>query len=245
MNPYRYSLRSRSIKELISVAKRCDRIDLSPYANHGFNFEQLTEIAYALAYYKIRPAELMNFADTCFDYHQLEVIFKGLSENLNVVYYAKPEFEHKQMTEIYEGLKNSLDVTVYANPEFSWYYMQQIRLAMETNHHKKLFEFINAGNFTADQLREIRLGLELDLDVSKYANVEYSSELMRVLREGIEKGLSPDAYLEYYHKGFTTNQLAVIRDGFLAKVNVKLYAHLTTPPEHMRTILNRLINMKK
>lgn len=244
MNPYRY-IRSKSIKDIISAAKRCDRLDLSPYANQGFNFEQLGEIAYAIAYLKLSPAEFLCFIDTSFTHHQLEIIFNGLKDNVNVALYAKTEFNHNQMREIYEGLKNGLDVTVYAKAEFDWYTMQQIRLAMETNHHEELFKFINTNNYTADQLREIRLGLEVDLSVDEYSNVEYSSELMRVLREGLEKGIRPDVYLEYYHKGFTTDQLAVIRDGFLAKVNVKLYANLTTPPEHMRTILNRLINMKK
>lgn len=233
-----------SKKEIVSYCKRLCKVDIKPFLKKGYGFCRLYEIATAL-YNDIPANDVFHFANMNFNSWQLRVIFNGLTDNVDVSQYAKTEFNDNQMLEIYRGLKNGIDVTVYAKPEFDSYYMQQIRLAMETNHHEELFKFINAGNYTAEQLREIRLGLEVDLDVNKYANIEYSSELMKILREGIEKGLHPDVYLEYYYKGFTTDQLAVIRDGYLAKVNVKLYANLTTPPKHMRTILNRLIDMKE
>lgn len=78
MNPYRSIIHTRSIRELISVAKRCDRIDLTPYAKQGFNFEQLAEIAYALAYLKVSPADISKFADTSLDKYQLESLFRDL-----------------------------------------------------------------------------------------------------------------------------------------------------------------------
>lgn len=78
MNPYRSIIHTRSIKELISVAKRCDRIDLTPYANQGFNFEQLTEIAYALAYLKVSPVDISKVANTNLNKYQLENVFRTL-----------------------------------------------------------------------------------------------------------------------------------------------------------------------
>ena len=243
MNVYRFVLCSRSIKELIALVKD-DKIDLKPYVKQGFDFDQLCEIAEALNKH-VNPADIATFANTSFNHYQLEVIFDGLKDGLDVSCYAKPDYTPDQMREIYYGLKNDIDVNLYAKPEISSDYMREIRLAMESNCIEKFLEFLKSSKYTSEQLHEIRLGLEVGLDASIYANISYPAELMKVFREGIEKGLHPDVYLEYYHKGFTTDQLAVIRDGFLAKVDVKLYAHLTTPPEHMREILNRLINMKK
>lgn len=40
-----------------------------------------------------------------------------------------------------------------------------------------------ANGFYTDQLIEIRKGLEADIDVSKYANINYTSSVMRLLRE--------------------------------------------------------------
>lgn len=230
-------------KEIVRTCKDLCQVDIKPFLKKGFDYRQLLQIANALCN-GIAANDVFHFANMNFDDYQLREIFCGLKDKVDVSKYAKKEFANWQMHEIRIGLVNGLDVSVYAKPEYSSKYMREIRLAMETGNHRQLFLFAEE-NYSVDQLREIRLGLEVDLDVSKYANIEYSSELMKVLREGIEKGLHPDVYLDYYHKGFTTDQLAVIRDGFLAKVDVKLYAHLTTPPEHMREILNRLINMKK
>ena len=78
MNPYRSIIHTRSIRELISIAKRCNRIDLTPYAKQGFSFEQLTEIAYALAYLKVSPSDISKFADTSLDKYELESLFRDL-----------------------------------------------------------------------------------------------------------------------------------------------------------------------
>lgn len=49
-----------------------------------------------------------------FTKHQLEEIFKGLKENLDITWYAKPDFDFVQMQEIRKGLKNKVDVSIYA-----------------------------------------------------------------------------------------------------------------------------------
>ena len=50
---------------------------------------------------KMKKTELLKKLNLeLFDKHQLEEIFKGLKENLDISWYAKPEFDFVQMEEI-------------------------------------------------------------------------------------------------------------------------------------------------
>ena len=62
-----------------------------------------------------------------FDEFQQEEIIKGLKNNLDVSWYAKPEFDYLQMEEIRLGLEENLDVSTYAKSEFDWEQMREIR----------------------------------------------------------------------------------------------------------------------
>ena len=60
-----------------------------------------------------------------FDSYQLEEIYLGLKDDLDVSIYAKPEFNDDQMNEIRLGLKKDLDVSIYAKPEFDYSQMNE------------------------------------------------------------------------------------------------------------------------
>ena len=62
-----------------------------------------------------------------FDEYQQEEIIKGLKNNLDVSWYAKPEFDYLQMEEIRLGLEENLDVSIYAKSEFDWKQMRKTR----------------------------------------------------------------------------------------------------------------------
>ena len=62
-----------------------------------------------------------------FDEYQQEEIIKGLKNNLDVSWYAKPEFDERQMEEIRLGLEENLDVSIYAKSELDWEQMREIR----------------------------------------------------------------------------------------------------------------------
>lgn len=53
-----------------------------------------------------------------------------------------------------------------------------------------------ASQFNKYQLRLIRQGLDLDLDVSIYAKPELSVEQMREIREGLEAGIDVTSYAD-------------------------------------------------
>ena len=49
---------------------------------------------------------------------------------------------------------------------------------------------IASGEYSAAQMRQIRLGMHSGLDVSVYADAEkYSAEFMRLIRQGLAEGI--------------------------------------------------------
>ena len=58
-----------------------------------------------------------------FNEFQQEEIIKGLEENLDVSFYAKPYFNYLQMGIIKMGLEENLDVSIYAKKHFNEYQM--------------------------------------------------------------------------------------------------------------------------
>lgn len=55
---------------------------------------------------------------------QLDAIYWGLCEGLDVTVYAKPELSSEQMRQLYAGMIRGLDVSSYASAEFSVKQMQ-------------------------------------------------------------------------------------------------------------------------
>lgn len=53
-----------------------------------------------------------------------------------------------------------------------------------------------ASQFNKYQLRLIRQGLDLDLDVSIYAKPEFNWQQMREIREGLEAGIDVSSYAD-------------------------------------------------
>lgn len=60
----------------------------------------------------------------------MEIIRIGLSQRLNVSIFANSDYNWYQMNEIRLGLKSNLDIFQCVNPEFSYFQMEQIRLEL-------------------------------------------------------------------------------------------------------------------
>ncbi len=73
---------------------------------------------------------------------------------------------------------------------------------------------INEAQFDQYQAHEIRLGLEKGLDVSVYANPEFTPTQMAEIREGLEKGLDVSVYA---HPEFGWEKMKQIRLGLTNK----------------------------
>lgn len=139
------------------------------------------------------------FKSNLFSSSQMEVIYEGITDSLDVSIYAKPEFNANQMWEIYEGLCSGLDVSIYADPKFNVHQMYQIRLGQEQFLEVRKY---SSTAFNDSQMREIRLGLLKGDNVSFYARPEFSWEQMREIRsvpyrQEAEKWVTPDLSAEF------------------------------------------------
>lgn len=68
-----------------------------------------------------------------FNEPQMNVIYLGLIDHLDISFYAKPELDYRQMQEIRKGLGSGIDVSTYAKPELHWAQMQEIRKGLESS----------------------------------------------------------------------------------------------------------------
>ena len=100
-----------------------------------------------------------------FNRYQLNFINDGLTNNLDVSIYAKPELYAEQMREIVRGLKQGFDMTKYAS-----------------------------GDYSDGQIRQIVYGLVEGLDVSEYDDVKMSAAQMSTAKEFLRLGFNMNVY---------------------------------------------------
>ena len=72
------------------------------------------------------------------------------------------------------------------------------------------------NQFDREQLFQIKMGLEGNVDVSIYANPEYTRKQMSEIREGLEQGLDVSVYAKPEIDGFDMSR---IREKLLLKKN--------------------------
>ena len=72
------------------------------------------------------------------------------------------------------------------------------------------------NQFDREQLFQIKMGLEGNIDVSIYANPEYTRKQMYEIREGLEQGLDVSVYAKPEIDGFDMSR---IREKLLLKKN--------------------------
>ena len=57
-------------------------------------------------------------------------------------------------------------------------------------------DFFSDGKYNLTQIKQIRLGLEDDIDVSSYLNPEYTWFQMEEIRLGLKKGIDISIYVD-------------------------------------------------
>jgi hypothetical protein len=94
-------------------------------------------------------------------------------------------FSVNQLQEIYRGFKTvGINVGIYADPAYNADQMEQIRLGLES---KLIVSVYAKPEFNAAQMEEIRLGLKKGLNVSLYADPEICWQEMNNIRTGMEE----------------------------------------------------------
>lgn len=113
--------------------------------------------------------------------------------------YEEQGFDDWQLYEIRKGLESGIDVSKYADPKFSDEEMAEIRKELtnknlEKNQVSKKEKAhinkdvnINFDSFDIGQQKQIKWGLESNIDVTKYANPKFDSYKMEQIRWKLEK----------------------------------------------------------
>lgn len=107
-------------------------------------------------------------------------------------------------------------MSVYASREYTWQQMREIRLGLEK--HLDVEQYKNVL-YSWQQMREIRYGLEEGMDVSYYRSFMYTTKLMRQRRlDLLEKTKMPIQNVEAVKKRFSCFDMLLNQSGMEAIV---------------------------
>lgn len=95
-------------------------------------------------------------------------------------------FNEKQLSQIDIGYKRNLNISWYSNPKFNHAQMFEIRIALQNNLTEEQLSFICNEKWNNEQMREIRLGMIHGIDYTIFAETNFSSEQMRIIRIDLE-----------------------------------------------------------
>ena len=117
--------------------------------------------------------------------------------------------------------------------------------------HKKIHNNLSIENliktdwinqFDEDQQVQIRIGIKSNLDVSIYANPEYSWRQMEEIRKGLKEDLDVSWYA---NPSISVREMELIRWGLEDDLDVSLYANKGCSLKYMREIREKLHRLKE
>jgi hypothetical protein len=142
---------------------------------------------------------------------QMEQIIKGIRQRVPVEKYVNKGYSASQMKEIRLGMVKGISYELYSAPYISPRAMHEWRKALEKGvSDKTIIEYlcIDGKNYTANQIKEIRLGLQDKQDVKLYANPDFTSEQMKEIRLGQKANVDASLYAD---TSFSSVQMRKIR----------------------------------
>ena len=98
------------------------------------------------------------------------------------------------------------------------------------------------NQFDEDQQVQIRIGIKSNLDVSIYANPEYSWRQMEEIRKGLKQSLDISWNA---NPSISARAMELIRWGLEDNLDVSLYANKGYSFKHMRDIRSELHRLKE
>ncbi|MCR5177464.1 MAG: FapA family protein [Lachnospiraceae bacterium] len=226
-------------------------VDVSIYARMDYLSEQMKEIREGLA----EGLPIMFYKDPAFNYMQMAEIRKGLAQNVDISKYARPDMSYRKMRAVREALakgvlldeeiiekyeagvidqiaeaKNDrVDIMPFAKDGYDAEQLEEIRHAL-VSRNKEFMRLLNK-QYRGESLREIRLGLEAGVDVTRYASIEYSWEQMREIRLGLEARVNTKVYEKPL---YNSRQMREIRKGLEAGLDVSYYTSMVYSSREMR-----------
>ena len=138
---------SLELDEIIYGLK--EKLDVSIYANHKFDYKQMEQIRDGL----YKDIDISWYNNPNLNWLQMQEIKLGIIEGIDVSYFAKIEYSWLQMQEIRLGLKSGIEVNWYLNPNFTEKQMEQIRLGLI---EKMDVSWYNNPKISAQRMEQIR-----------------------------------------------------------------------------------------
>lgn len=237
-------------------------LDVSLYAKTEYFAEQMKEIREGLA----KGLAVMFYKDPAYNYMQMAEIRMGLEQNLDISRYADPGIPYRKMHAIRDALAHGMtlddetiarfeagvieqivkarsmgvDVLGYAQDGYDAEQLREIRLALYVR-IKDFPKYINK-QYRGESLKEIRLGLESGVDVTRYASLEYGWEQMREIRLGLEARVNTRVYEKPL---YNARQMREIRKGLQEGLDVGYYTSMVYSSREMRTRRHAMLDVLK
>jgi len=194
-------------------------VDIDSLINSGYNPKQIREICY----FSYPDIGILNHIDTSFEPQKIRLIGLLLIHDMDISTLEQEiplillNFDNSQFENL---LCHNKDYFTTINFDFITYVCQ---------------------GFNYHQIMEICSGHELNLDVTKYAKLEYSNTKMSIIRSALEIDVDIMPYIE---QPFSDSQLQEILRGLEEKIDISRYALPNMPYERMRFIRRRLIRLR-
>lgn len=113
------------------------------------------------------------------------------------------------------------DVKKYAKSDYNFDEMEQIRFSLMKPKEREYSDYLLDQGFNFEQMIEIRKGSDLpQIYVEIYAMPYYSADQMKEIRLGFQHGLGLKHVALYCDSRFTKEKMSLIRSGFEAGVPV-------------------------
>ena len=191
---------------------------------------------------------IFNFADEKFNnFDSFDIIKNILLEGYDTSFMENPHFTREQITQIYKGLKEHVDISVYANPEFTPNKMEIILKGLINK-----FDMKKYLEFNEEQLSEIYLGLSYNeetkntIDITRFANKDFSSEQMKLIRENLMNGINVDLFAK---PSFNLEQMEIIAKGLnnnsFPSDLIPLYADCKFSSYQMQAFYQNILNAEE
>lgn len=178
----------------------------------------------------IKPEqEENNFVTrTKYTKEQLAEIIAGAKHGVDIKVYDNIELSHLQMRELRIGLQEGVNLSKFALKNVQPEYIKEVRLAAKDGLDIKPFTLKKKTCvYTAEQAREIRLGMKNNLtseQVKIYMKPDLSSSVMKELRLGLQDGLDMNGFNNgiYTSKDIHTYRMHMLTKQFIESIKEKL-----------------------
>ena len=107
---------------------------------------------------------------------QLKQLDLGMADYLDITYYANKKMNWRQMVQIRLGMMDKIDISLYNNVKINWRKMHEIRMGLIKNVNISIYS--DYEKYSASQMKQLRLGLEDKLDVTRYWDPKISGKEM-------------------------------------------------------------------